>query len=480
MRFFSWTVFCVLLITLTSSVVFAVIPMPARIGGTVTVDGSQLTQATDTGYTFKVTKQNGTAYNPSAEDNDGLNSSNLYNIDIPIYDATDQPGGAQTGETAKIHVYKNGNELQVTSPSNGLITVGDAGSNTTINITAVSLPPGTLKFSSATYNGNENSGKAVITVTRSGGSNGAVSVSYATSDGTATAGSDYVATSGILNWSDGDTSAKTFNVSLIDDSASEGNETVNLILSNPQGGAILGDPKNATLTITDDDIISLNVDITPSNGGTVTGNGINCPGDCSQTYDKGTPGILTATPNSGFVFDHWSGCDSSSGNQCTVAMNAGKSITAYFKAFSGLSLPTGQDIYSYLPVESPVIDTNNPMFCKPVAVGNVTGGTLALQVKVPPFPDLVDIYLLIYAPQLDQENIYLIKSNLSVQPLSMGLVPWKANTYGGTEETLFQIGMNVLPKSIYYLYLLTAPAGGMESFYLWTTYFVNPMFCLPE
>jgi len=133
-------------LTFMSSIAFAVPPMPARIGGTVTVDSIQLTEATDTGYTFKVTKQNGSSYNPAAEDTDGLNSSNLFIIDIPIFDATDQPGGAHTGETAKIHVYKNGNEIQVTSPSNGLISVGDAGSNTTVNITATTAPPVTTSL----------------------------------------------------------------------------------------------------------------------------------------------------------------------------------------------------------------------------------------------------------------------------------------------------------------------------------------------
>src|SRR5262249_8182684 len=50
--------------------------------------------------------------------------------------------------------------------------------------------PGALQFSSATYAVNENGGAATVTVTRTGGSSGAVSVSYATSNGTATAGSD--------------------------------------------------------------------------------------------------------------------------------------------------------------------------------------------------------------------------------------------------------------------------------------------------
>ena len=132
-----------LLTTCVASGVFAVIPIAARIGGTVTIDGVQLTQEGAAGYTFKVTKQNGTAYNPSSETAE-LNASNWYIIDIPIYNSSDQPGGARQGDAAVIHVYYNDEELTVTSPVNGKITVGASGSTIRINIiakTAASTSP---------------------------------------------------------------------------------------------------------------------------------------------------------------------------------------------------------------------------------------------------------------------------------------------------------------------------------------------------
>ena len=102
------------------------------------------------------------------------------------------------------------------------------------------------------YSVNENQGTASITVTRTGGSDGAVAVNYATSNSTATAGSDYTATSGTLNFAAGETS-KTITVPIIDDTAVEGNETVNVTLSSPTGGATLGSPASASLTIVDND-----------------------------------------------------------------------------------------------------------------------------------------------------------------------------------------------------------------------------------
>ncbi|HYW72999.1 MAG TPA: Calx-beta domain-containing protein [Pyrinomonadaceae bacterium] len=134
-------------------------------------------------------------------------------------------------------------------------------------------PAGTLQFSASTYSVSESGGQAIVTVTRTGGSNGAVSVQYATTAGSATAGSDYTDAGGTLNWADGDTADKTFVVPITDDSLNELNETVNLNLSNASGGAALG---NATsvLTIVDDDpkpTVSIN-DVTKAEGNSGTTN----------------------------------------------------------------------------------------------------------------------------------------------------------------------------------------------------------------
>jgi uncharacterized protein YkwD len=143
----------------------------------------------------------------------------------------------------------------------------------TANLTAISTPtptptppplnPGRLAFSEPTYNVSENRVSATITVTRSGGSDGAVSANYSTFNGTATAGLDYVPASGIINFADGET-RKTVTISIRDDNVVEGNETVNLRLSNPRGGADLGTQNTANLTIVDAEPISSGINIGPT------------------------------------------------------------------------------------------------------------------------------------------------------------------------------------------------------------------------
>jgi Calx-beta domain len=139
-----------------------------------------------------------------------------------------------------------------------------------------------------------------ITITRTGGSAGAVGVTFATSNGTATAGSDYTATTQTVSFASGDTANKTVSVPITDDTSVEGNETVKLTLSNPTGGATLGNPSTAVLTITDNDTAAdTSLSASPTTiapGGTVTAtwSGIAAPSarDWIGLY---TPGAANTT-----------------------------------------------------------------------------------------------------------------------------------------------------------------------------------------
>jgi hypothetical protein len=113
-----------------------------------------------------------------------------------------------------------------------------------------SLP--TLRFESSQVPVGEANGTAMITVTRTGDLSAQVTVNYATSDGTAIAGRDYYPASGQLVF-DRNVVSRQFPVTLLDDGRLEGNETINLLLSSPSGGPILGSPSSAQLVISDDD-----------------------------------------------------------------------------------------------------------------------------------------------------------------------------------------------------------------------------------
>jgi hypothetical protein len=110
---------------------------------------------------------------------------------------------------------------------------------------------GSFEFSPGSYQVLENGGQVTVTVNRNGDA-GAVSVDYATSDGTAAAGTDYMAAGGTLNWDDGDGDPMTFDVTILDNGDDDGNRAFNLTLSNPTGGAELG-LSAATVTIFDDE-----------------------------------------------------------------------------------------------------------------------------------------------------------------------------------------------------------------------------------
>src|SRR4030095_5333670 len=82
---------------------------------------------------------------------------------------------------------------------------------------------GAMKFSAGTYTVSEGSAGVTVTVRRSGGTASGVTVDYATSNGTGTAGSDYTTAIGTLSFGAGITS-KTFTVPILPDTLDEANE----------------------------------------------------------------------------------------------------------------------------------------------------------------------------------------------------------------------------------------------------------------
>lgn len=69
--------------------------------------------------------------------------------------------------------------------------------------------------------------------------------------------------------------------------------------------------------------------VATTGSGTVTGPGISCPGDCSESYADGTNVTLDATAGSGATFSGWSGACTGA-DPCTTQMNADRSVAAVF------------------------------------------------------------------------------------------------------------------------------------------------------
>ena len=155
-------------------------------------------------------------------------------ISVPIIGDTVIEGN----ETFVVNLSSPVNASVGTSQGTGTIADDDGVASLSIGDTSVT-------------EGNSGTTNAIFTVTLSGTSSQTVTVNYATSDGTAAAGSDYTATSGTLTFPPG-TTTQTLSVPVIGDTLVEGNEFFNVTLNNATN-ANIGDSLGLG-TIIDDDV----------------------------------------------------------------------------------------------------------------------------------------------------------------------------------------------------------------------------------
>jgi uncharacterized delta-60 repeat protein len=128
-------------------------------------------------------------------------------------------------------------------------------------------PAGTLQFTQSSYVTPESEAPPTITVTRTGGTSGVVTALFATSDGTAADGTDYKGVTATVFFSDGDDEPRVVELPITEDTLEEGDETVQLTLSQPGGCGALGAQDSATLTIIDDDLAPLPSGLDPTFSG---------------------------------------------------------------------------------------------------------------------------------------------------------------------------------------------------------------------
>lgn len=120
----------------------------------------------------------------------------------------------------------------------------------TINDDDAPVLPSLAIAAQTVIEGNGASSNVAVTVTLSAATTAAVTVNYATTDGSAIAGSDYTTTTGILTFAVGETS-KTISVPVLGDNTVESTEKFNLVLSTPVNATL--DSARSVITITDDD-----------------------------------------------------------------------------------------------------------------------------------------------------------------------------------------------------------------------------------
>lgn len=164
--------------------------------------------------------------------------------------------GVNGGQSVNVPILQSGDTantnrtfiVTISAPTGG----ASLGSPTVETVTIIMNPPpavpGNITLSSTNYTTTSSSGTVVLTVIRNGSTNAAASINYATSNGTATSGVDYTATSGTLNWATNDNSAKTITVTIINSGAVGTNRVFNVALSAPSAGVTTG-ITNATVTI---------------------------------------------------------------------------------------------------------------------------------------------------------------------------------------------------------------------------------------
>ena len=153
-----------------------------------------------------------------------------------------------TIETATNTAIVTADNLLTNGSTNGTIpnSVSTSASVGVINL------PGAIAFQSSIATVPENAGSVTLTLDRTGGSLGAVTIDYFTTDSTGVAGVNYIGSSGTVIFADGQTTA-TITIGVIDDAMVNGDHQFFVTLTNPTGGASLGTPVVATVDVTNTD-----------------------------------------------------------------------------------------------------------------------------------------------------------------------------------------------------------------------------------
>ncbi len=254
-----------LLVVIASLVVLAVSSTARAQTGTVafsqslyTVDSDQsnatiaviFTGSTDDTATVEFDTSDGTAtdgvnyagvstivgFTPSVVTNSGIITTNTVTTNTVVITIL---GGGASQSTQAVN-------LALSNPS-GPAVLGSL-SNAVLEIINTNTEVQQVAFSQSAYTVDDTDTEAIVTVVLTGGTNGTITVNFNTSDGSAQAGVNYTATTGTVTFADG-VLTNTVAIPLLPPSGLTTNQTVKLALSAPTGGASLGNPSRAVLTL---------------------------------------------------------------------------------------------------------------------------------------------------------------------------------------------------------------------------------------
>jgi subtilisin-like proprotein convertase family protein len=197
----------------------------------------------------------------------------------------------EANETIAITLSSASGNTTLGTPASGTATIMDDDTKT-----PVTLSPAAQTVAEAA---------TLLTFTVSRATLGdAGTVAYSTSNGTATAGSDFSATNGILNFSSGDLT-KNFTVAILNDNVFEVAENFTLTLSNATGGLVLGSPHVATVSVVDgdadNDVMPDDYELTHGLNPALNDASLNLDGD---EYTNIAEYVIGTLPNDGRSFFH--------------------------------------------------------------------------------------------------------------------------------------------------------------------------------
>ncbi len=149
--------------------------------------------------------------------------------------------GISDGDRTVSLQLTNATGSMMNNPSNALLTILDR-----------TQSKGSFELSATNYVVSEGGGigstNLTVTVLRTNGAAGIVSVGYATANGTAVAGAKYFSTNGVLSFADGEM-VKTFQVQVLNTATVEPTSYFFVQLTNASLGTSIFNPSNATVTI---------------------------------------------------------------------------------------------------------------------------------------------------------------------------------------------------------------------------------------